>query len=733
MNIRTTCLLSASLVAAAWAMTAPAQAQDASQPVASGAPQTTSQAPATQSGTATPAEAASDPNGSATPTPESAGLADIVVTARKTTENLQKAPASIIAVSGGELQTRGISDAQSLSKLLPSANLRTQGPITQVFIRGIGTRTDLPNFANASAFLYNGIIIQRYGTFGLIYDLDRVESISGPQGTLYGGSAAGGAIDLFTALPSHDYAGYAQGEFGNYNSVHLTGAQDIPIGDKISLRGAIDYNRRDSYYETGNGIGAQNYYSAHLAALVRPTDTLSAHIFYTHGHDTGKPITTLLTNPFQFPSDPYRLPATGATGNVINADSTFQNNSNDIVGANVDWKVLDGTLTYIPAYVHFVANYQYYSGGAGNILQVYDRERQLSQELRYNRTLGPVKLTLGGFYLRDLTNFNDAQLRFSAPTVSPRTQLNITDQTNTTYAGFAQAIVSLTNRLRITAGGRYTHDQIVATGKGSGGIPIAFDHSHARPDYKVGVDYDLTPNILTYANFQSGYIEFGYNPDRVGTPIVPESKLTAVSGGFKSRFLDNRLELNVEGFRYLYRNFQAISFVNATGLSTVLNASRSTIYGADISLRAKILPTLTGYVGILAQHARYNDFNGTGYNYNGNQLINAPDFNLQGGLEDRYELHNGGTITARIDEQQTSSRYGGFENLATQRQGSFHRTDLALIYTFPGERVNLQLYARNLENAIVYSTISGGSATASATGGLEAPRTFGGRVSIKWR
>lgn len=189
----------------------------------------------------------------------------------------------------------------------------------------------------------------------------------------------------------------------------------------------------------------------------------------------------------------------------------------------------------------------------------------------------------------------------------------------------------------------------------------------------------------------------------------------------------------MEGFRYLYRNFQAIAFINATGLSTVLNAARSTIYGADISLRAKIVSDLSGYVGILAEHGRYDNFVGTGYNYSGNQLINAPDFNLQGGLENRFRLANGSSITARLDEQATSSRFGGFENLPTQRQASFHRTDIALVYAPASESWSLEFFARNLENAIVYTNISGGSATAPATGGLEAPRTFGGRVSVKWR
>ncbi|MBT2188649.1 TonB-dependent receptor [Sphingobium nicotianae] len=704
-------LISASAAVLAFALSATAHAQTADPQPAAGA----SEAP--QTGGAS-------------------SLEDIVVTARKTSENLQRAPASIVAVGGEELQNRGITDAISLGKILPSANLRTQGPVTQVFIRGIGSRTDLPNFQAASALLYNGVIIQRYGTFGLTYDLERVESIAGPQGTLYGGSAAGGAINLFSQAPKDDFSGYLQGIYGSYDTVQFTGGQNFAVSDTLSLRVAGDYKRRDSFYK--NGLNSQNAWSGRASMLFKPTDNFSAHIFYTHGHDTGKPITNLVTNPPADPDHPFRLPATGAAGNPLNGRETYQDNRNDIVGANISLDVGDSTFTYIPAYVDFKAEYLYFSGAVGNKLFVYDRERQHSQELRWNGGLGPVKLTAGLFYLRNTTDFTDTQQRYTGPTTFTPVLLNITDQTNTSYAAFAQAILSVTDRLRITGGARYSRDKIVANGVGASGVRIAFDHAHSRPDYKLGVDYDLADHVLVYANLQSGYIGFGYNPDVGPTatnpqnPIVPESKLTAISGGFKSRLLDNRLEANVEGFHYLYKNFQAIQFVSATGLSTVLNAEKSTIYGVDINLRARITPSFSVYAALVLQHARYDNFAGVGYNFSGNQMINAPDVNFQGGIEKRFELAGGATLTARVDTQYEDGHYGAFNNLPTQRQDAFHRTDASLMYAPASDRWNVQIFVRNIENATVFTTINGGSATAAASGGLEPPRTFGGRLSIKW-
>ena len=703
--------------------------------IAAAAPAQTPQLPPAADAQATQAVPTTTPPPAipeAAPSPEPTDqLQDIVVTARKTTENLQKAPASIVAVSGAELVSRGAVDLQSLEKFLPSANLRRQGPVTEVFIRGIGTRIDLPNFANASAFVYNGLVIQRYGTFGLLYDLDSVQSIAGPQGTLYGGSGAGGAINLFSARPHNDFSGYAEVEGGDYGTFEGTVAQNIAVASNLSLRGAFQYNRRDAYYS--DDINSQKNYSGRLSALYKPIDDVTINMFYNHGRDSGRPIVTLVTVPFLDPDHPYQLPSVGAAGNPINGRYTYQDNRNDIVGANVEIHAGANTFTYIPGYVNFVANYLTYTANAGNMLQVYDRERQHSEELRWNRQFGALQLTAGFFYLRNLTDFNDALHKFVSPTLFVPIPLNRTNQVNDSVAGYAQGIYSLTDKLRLTAGGRFSRDKIDAAGAGSGGVPIDYHHSHGHWDYKVGLDYDLARSVLIYGVVQTSYIPFGYNPDVAPRPTVPESRLFALSGGFKSRFLDNRLELNVEGFSYDYKNFQAVAFVAATGLSTVLNADKAKIYGADISLRASITPTTKLDAGVVLEHARYTDFAGLGYNYSGNRMIYAPSVNIVGGIGQDILLGVHGKLNARVDNHYSGSYFGNFNNFPNSKQGAFVKTDVALTYSPPNERWSVQGFVRNLENKAVFTTLSpGATPAATGTAGLEAPRTFGAQVRITW-
>jgi iron complex outermembrane receptor protein len=663
---------------------------------------------------------------------DSGQLTDIVVTARKTTENNQRAPASIVAMNGTELAERGVTDLQSLDKVLPSATLRTQGSVVQVFIRGIGTRSDLPNFAGATVFNFNGITVQRYGTFGLTFDPDRIESIAGPQGTLYGASAAGGAINVFSARPTGDNSGYASVLVGDYDTVQASADQNVALTDKVSVRGSFDINRRgDSYFR--DDLDTDNNYGVRLSMLIKPTDNLDINVFYNHVGDTGKPNNTLISIPLIQPGNPYYIPPTGSGGNPIDGAFTHQDNRSNIIGANVVWHAGENDFTYIPGYVNFISDIVHYSGNTGSLLQVYDHERQHSEELRWNRTAGAFKLSAGLFYSQDLINYNDSQINFTSPTKSSTTPLNVTSQRDLSEAAYAQVVYSATDRLRITAGGRISWDKMVATGTGAAGVPIDFNHSHAQPDYKLGVDYDLAPRVMVYANFQTGYIPFGYNPDVLGNPIVPESRLTAYSGGFKSRFFDNRVELNVEGFYYNYSNFQAIQFVATTGLSTVLSAKKSTILGVDVSARAQITPTTHFNLGALLQRPRYDDFSGVGYDYSGNELINAPKLNLQAGLDQTAHLGSFGKLVGEVDTHYESGHYGTFDNFLSGRQPRYTMTDFSLSWSPVGDRFTIQGYVHNIENAVVFTTLSAGkTATAPGHSGLEAPRTYGVRLSARW-
>jgi iron complex outermembrane receptor protein len=687
-------------------------------------------APAIASQTTDPASATDGRESAVAADSAQAGVDDIIVTAQKTSENAQKSPISIVAVSGAELESRGVAELQDLQKVVPSANLLEQGNLIQVFVRGIGTRNDVPNFAASSAYLYNGVTIPRYGNGGLIFDLGRVESIAGPQGTLYGGTAAGGAVNAYSRLPAFDLAGSASVELTNYNGVYINAAQNIRLADNAAIRLAGTFGKRSSFY--GRDLDEPESWSGRVTLLWEPSSTFSAQIFYTHVEDKGEPSNTLVINPLVRPSDPWFIRATGTAGNEVSGAFTRQDSHSDILSANFEFEIGDNRFTYIPAYFDATTDFAKFLGGTGSRgLQVFNHERQVTQEFRWNRRIGPVELIAGIFYLNDQIDYNHGTLSFSPPLNTVRTQVNATDQANESKSIFGQATISATDSLRITLGGRISRDRINAAGLGTNARPFNFRRSEGHTDFKIGVAYDVAPAILAYANMQTGYIPFGYDTDSgIPTAVVPTSKLTAYSAGLKSRFLDNRIEINTELFYYDYKNFQAIVFDNATATSTVLNAPLARLKGVDVNIRAKPVYGLNMFAGVVYNDARYIDFKGVAaagpYNYNGNQLINAPEWSAVFGADYSLTLAGFGQLNARIDGRHSSSYYGNFTNVATQRQEAFTIFDASLAFTTSDDGWEIRAFVKNIGDQPVFNTLSAGS------GSLQAPRTYGIRLSKDW-
>lgn len=658
-------------------------------------------------------------------------LEEVVVTARKIEENLQKAPASIVAVSGVMLEQEGITDPQELEKELPSASLRSNGPVVETFVRGVGSLLDDPNVSPAVAFVYNGIIVPRYGTSGLLFDVGSVQAIAGPQGTLYGGSAAGGAINVYSALPSNDYAGSSLLDGGAYSAAHVAINQNVPLSDTVSLRGAIDYSRHDGYQIFG--FDAQNRIQSRLSLLAEPTDNVTALFFFSGSHDSGQP-TASQSNPPYNSSNYYLLPPLGTAG-------TFQHTGGAIAGANIVWRVDGNVFTYIPGYVNVADSYNIVNVVGGNQLSARDEENQNSQELRWSRDVGAWKLSGGLFYLYNRTSFAGGIGLALSPT-GPYFNIPIIDissQADKTYAAYSQAVYSVTDRLRITVGARDSYDTISSVGFGVVGEtypPFAIHESKNTPDWKVGVDYDLAPRVLIYANAQTGYIPIGYEPVQKSSttnPLVPESRLLGFSGGVKSRFFDRRVEINSEFFYYDYRDFQAISFNGETGVSTVLSARRSTIYGDELSVRA-LLPDDSEFdVRLLLQSAHYNEFSGLGYEYSENQMADAPTGNVIAGLQHDVSLGGRGDLLGRVQTHYESGHYGDYSNWINTRQSAYTKTDLVLTYTPVRADWSVQTYVENVENRAVYGTLAPGNTPATpATGALEPPRTYGVRIFTNW-
>ncbi|MDH3350030.1 MAG: TonB-dependent receptor plug domain-containing protein, partial [Gammaproteobacteria bacterium] len=180
------------------------------------------------------------------------GLFDeIVVTAQKRTEFLQDTAAAVTAIDQGMIQTRGITTLADAQNLAPSIRLQKESASTEIYIRGVGSTLDLPMIEPPNAYNINGVYVPREVTSASLVDVQRMEFLPGPQGTLYGRGAIGGVINTITQRPTDDLETHAIVEAGNYAHIRSTVTQNIPVSDNVSLRGSISYFDRDGYLKSG--------------------------------------------------------------------------------------------------------------------------------------------------------------------------------------------------------------------------------------------------------------------------------------------------------------------------------------------------------------------------------------------------------------------------------------------------------------------------------------------------
>lgn len=686
--------------------------------------------PAAQSAAATTPVAQSAPdNGQSMSSAPTEAIQDIIVTATKDRQSIQRVPASVVAISGEALVQAGITSPQGLEKFAPSGSLKSQGTVIQAFIRGVGSNIDNPNFQPGVIFNYNDVPLSRYGTMGTLFDLGAVEIISGPQGTLYGGSAAGGAINLNAERPDFDYAGSGSIEVGNYSSVHVGGAQNIRLSDTVALRGAINFDRHSGYQS--NNFDSPKNLSGRVSLLAKPSDDFTAYIWY-HGTRGRGQNNVLAAFPFVKPSNPWFAPSIipDGSGNPLPRGSAPRKVDVHMGGARFDYDIGDATLSYIPGYVALDVSNPFWLPFI--LYTARQKEKQVTQELRLSANIGSLKFLGGLFYSHKKTEYYSD---FNGVPIFTNS-----NQVNEGYSAYGQVIWSLADNLRLTAGGRVSRDSI--------DVPLAFNTLPFQPqkaftfkdhavhaDWKVGVDYQATPDILLYATVQTGYIPFGYvAPVTANAPeqILPESRLLSFTVGEKAKLLDGRLILNNEVYYYIYKDFQVVSTNPSTGQNIATTAKRSIIYGNELTAKWVATDDDVFTVGLNLMDARYDKFLIPGVGaYNNNQMTNAPTVSLTVGYNRTFPLASGAKVVANVQSHYDSGHWGQFDHAPFTHQKEFTKTDFKLTYYSPNSNWNFGVFVRNIENSAVFGALNSVSPTTSV-GFVEPPRTYGASFSLKW-
>lgn len=511
---------------------------------------------------------------------------DIIVTATRFETLASKTPIALTAVSGDALRTAGITNPTNLGDQVPSVMINRNNGL-QITIRGVTSSDGTEKGDPSAAFMMDGVYIARQQAQETsFYDISRVEVLRGPQGTLYGRNTTAGAVNLITNRPTFDkIKGNLDVAYGNYNNTQVGGAINVPVTENLAVRGAFNFDHRDSFLKAGANLSGLNLspfkdnISGRLQALLKfdggellvrgdynemrgiTSNALPTSNFYS-GYTTntvmpvytanGKSNAQLLT---------LNAPTADGLPKVSAANDLRRNNA--AYGLDVDFKYDFGavTLNYLGSYREFKrheGNYSYYGPvNAVNIGGMAPNKFdgwywQNSQELRLSTNgTGPVRAQAGIYYFKERA---DIQL-FIYDRTNGATGLRFTpNQTgfvfgfpqhyvmSSSVAGFGQVTYSPTEKLHITAGARYTKDEKARTGatvqcaytsacNTTGDIvtPNIAKRQYEKATWKVGVDYNLNAATMLFGTVSTGYKAGGFNDGcEAGTAVgctLPASTL----------------------------------------------------------------------------------------------------------------------------------------------------------------------------------------------------------------
>ncbi|MEA1673944.1 TonB-dependent receptor [Nitrospirillum sp. BR 11163] len=728
---------------------------------------------------------------------ESAALDEIVVTALRRRESLQSAPVAVTAVTGEALERQGMNNVADLQKQVAGLQISYGGAVADVYLRGVGNFATDQYAESAIAMNVDGVYIAKPAGFnGFFFDIDRVEVLKGPQGTLYGRNASGGAINVITRKPDTDGVGGEAGiEFGSYDLVKANAALNVPLNDKVAVRGSVMVSSHSGYLS--DGYDDDKTQAARVQVLAKPDDVTSILASVDYSHLGGKGAGTILLNQngkVLNSSDPW-MGASTAQANAFKLaqngapqlpvqDTGWQNIRN--MGASVDFERDLGfaNLTFIPAVRYLMDDYYTWVPGFSDA--VTDHTLTSSVEARLSSEDDSWLKWVAGLYFFD----EDDKSHFRVNQLVNLTYANFPELKTRSYAAFGDVTAPVTESFRLIGGLRYTIEDksqhaVDYTGFPgnvslpsftlNGNDPLAgltpAEHIGATTYYafnwKAGFQYDLNPKSMVYFTASTGFKSGGYILSDAPYDRYAPEKLTAFELGSKNRFFDDRLQLNLEAFYWKYKNHQETLFgpvvdngVGNTGRITV-NAGDATIKGFDVSTKYKLTPRDMISADVEYLDSIYDSFsffswlNGGSLPFNttckigasavrsgvagrmvdcsGRGLIRAPKWTGTLGYEHDFDLADGAVLAANIDSQFSSGYYWGMDFIAAEYQGGYTTTNISLTYTAASGGWSATGYVNNVEDAVIFT---GGNQDMFKPGiaytNIRPPRTFGVRGKVSF-
>jgi iron complex outermembrane receptor protein len=586
----------------------------------------------------------------------STALDEIVVTAERRSENLQKVPVSVAVVGGDQLraiQADG-SDILSLSGKVPSfyAETTTGRIFPRFYIRGLGNIDFYLGASQPVSIIQDDVILEHVVLkSNPVFDVKQVEVLRGPQGSLFGRNTTAGIVKFDTNKPTQTLEGRASASYGTYGTTTFDGGIGGPIvADKLAFRVSALYQHRDDYVDntyTGtsldgtvtpkkNAMGGFDEKDARIQLLFTPNEQLSV-LASAHARNYSGTSTLFLRGALTKGSNDSSASRTQvAFDEAANNPQAYDTQGTSL---NVAYDFGPVTLTSISAYettsgysrgdtdggaaVNFPFNGA--ANGYGESMGRIGNLDQLTQEIRLASN-GDTRLKwqVGGLYFdsRDATYFYQ-RAYFLLPTTTgynPNNWVHL-DDLNTSWAVFGQVSYKLTDALTITAGARDTYDakktRLVKASMSAAGVDSYAGRRYVRlSDEKVSWDvsanYEVNPDLNIYTRVATGFRgpTIQGRSAVFGSDFTTANSETILSGevGFKSTLLDNTLRLNASAFAYQVKNIQ-LNGNDVNGNGVLFNADKAKAYGLEADAQWRPIANLSLTAGASLLHTEIDDKN----------------------------------------------------------------------------------------------------------------------------
>lgn len=682
---------------------------------------------------------------------ENAGIEAIVVTAQRRAQNLQDVPIAITALSSEAIARGDINALDKLGGQVPGLKVAIGADRTNIAIRGIGS--NITNIAAEGGVAVNvdGVYMTRTTLNGATYsDLAQIEVLRGPQGTLYGRNATGGAVNITTRNPDGALDGTLSALVGNAGRFRVRGAIGVPLdGDKLSVRISGDYEKLSGYRNNltlNEKADPEDHRSGRIALRWAPNDDLEVILRASISHDE-------VANVIQFgasvpgPFNPIRQGGQTSVDprNIRNDSRSRLNFRDEVYSATISYDLGGVTVKSVTAYQRHRFDQQADVDGTSlNYATVDFNERSpaVTQEVTLAGNSRKFNWVVGGWYMDDDAR---AIMRFQLPGIRrPPFAFDYTQKTKA-FAFFGQATYSITDTLRVTGGLRYSDEtktlfQVLPGPPGAPGCPSARNkYNDLSP--KFGIDFDVAKNVLLYASATKGFKAGGGNVSVCGNIYDPED-LWAYEAGIKSQWLDNRLRVNVNGYYYDYTGYQASQLVNNPAPTAIItNAANATVKGVEGELQIEPIRGLTFNVNAAWADSKFGNFvttaqfGGPPVAVTGNRLALTPEFSGNLALQYERSLGSSGVITARFEHNWSSSFFFDPYNNPLTGQGAYGISNARLSYEFEEGALKgfiLSAFVNNIQDKDILNRADGSGIFGGTRLSYDRPRTFGAEVRFKF-